>query len=422
MSRDYIRQAYRDGVPVTEIAAALGISCQAVKDRARRDPECPAHGSLLSENKPYPKNGKIGVDAHSKENIMRKATQADLDALREHCDQHGLPYDARRLWWHKTKEFSVSFYDESKVKEEQEYYATLLKDMKAHAPKYRKRKSDPKGEHLLVLPQADIHVGKWIGPEETGFEYNTKIAVDRAKDGTASMVAKARAFGVKSYAICIGNDILHTDDGKTTTSGTPQDTDGTWFHNFRAARDLYIAIIEEMALHADVHLIFVPSNHDWRTGFALSEVVAAHFQKHPNVHTLTTERHRKYLVFGNNLMMFSHGDGAKEKDLHWHLATEAAEVWSKTCHRYIYLGHLHHKIRKVAGHNTAQTEKDKIGFTEIDATVHARPNRDVCIEYVRSPSPADSWHDRNGYVNTPAMESYLHHERDGQVARFTQFF
>jgi hypothetical protein len=154
----------------------------------------------------------------------------------------------------------------------------------------------------------------------------------------------------------------------------------------------------------------------------LADAIAERFTYHPNVKNMITERHRKYLVYGRNLIMFSHGDGAKEKDLLHIIATEAGEVWHKCPWRYAYLGHLHHKMRKVQGQVTMQTEKDKIGITEIDTTVQALAGQDLNIEYVRSPSPADGWHDRNGYINRPAMEAFLHHEEMGQVGRFTQFF
>ena len=353
---------------------------------------------------------------------MNEPNAVQMASFEKHCQDNNLPFTMWRGFWHKTAEYSSFFVNKQAVEEDSRRFQQLIADIKKSAPKYKKRKVDPTGEHMLVLPQADIHIGKWASIAETGGAYNQQIAVERALAGTDSLVAKARLFGVKSFVVCVGNDILHTDNGKTTTSGTPQDNDGSWFENFRLARSLYVSIIEQLALYGDVYIVFVPSNHDWRSGFALSETVAAHFHNHPNVTALITERHRKYIVYGKNLLMFSHGDGSKEKDLHWHMATEAGKAWSQTHHRYVYLGHLHHKIRKVQGHQNAQQEKDRVGFTEIDVTVQADAGRDVSIEYVRSSSGADGWHDRNGYTSKPAMEAFLHHVTEGQCARFTHWF
>jgi hypothetical protein len=44
------------------------------------------------------------------------------------------------------------------------------------------------------------------------------------------------------------------------------------------------------------------------------------------------------------------------------------------------------------------------------------------IEYVRSPSAPDGWHDRNGYVNRQAVECFIYHPTLGQRARFTEWF
>ena len=354
--------------------------------------------------------------------MSREPTQAELSAFKVHCEANGLPFDNWRAFWHKTKEYSSLFANKAAEEEQRNYHEEMLADLRKLAPKYTKRKVDPTGEHMLVLPQADIHVGKWASVSETGYKYDMEIAVERARQGTDVLVAKGNLFGVKQYVVCLGNDAIHTENGKASTANTPQDNDGSWFANFRAAKDLYISIIEQLALHGDVLLVHIPSNHDWRTGYSLSEAVSERFHNHPNVTGMITERHRKYLVYGDNLLMFSHGDGAKEKDLHWHMATEAAEAWSATKFRYVYLGHLHHKIKKVAGHQTAQTEKDLIGVTELVAGTLATPGLDVNIEYVRSSSGPDGWHDRNGYTSKPATEAFIHHPTDGQVGRFTHFF
>jgi len=46
----------------------------------------------------------------------------------------------------------------------------------------------------------------------------------------------------------------------------------------------------------------------------------------------------------------------------------------------------------------------------------------VTVESLRSPSPADSWHHRNGYISTAAVEAFVHSKKHGQVARLTHNF
>jgi hypothetical protein len=39
-----------------------------------------------------------------------------------------------------------------------------------------------------------------------------------------------------------------------------------------------------------------------------------------------------------------------------------------------------------------------------------------------NPSPADSWHHRNGYINKAAVEGFIHSKTNGQIARLTHYF
>ena len=63
----------------------------------------------------------------------------------------------------------------------------------------------------------------------------------------------------------------------TTTSGTPQDTDGMWYDNFMMAKRLLVDIIERLLEVADVTVVFNPSNHDFTHGFMLLDSVSSWF-------------------------------------------------------------------------------------------------------------------------------------------------
>ena len=410
-----VKQCYEEAMKISDITKQYGISKSAINRIVSRH-------NLVHPNINNQLRAKIEVERPLTGGPPMKPTKQDLERFEQHCKDHDLPFHQWRGFWHKTKEFSSFFVNDEAVKQDKEFAEKLLKEIRQLTPKYRKRKTKPQGEHLLILPQADIHVGKWSEIAGVGSDYNPAIAIERARQGTAELLAKAKLHGVSNIVVCLGNDVLHTDNGKTTTKGTPQDTTGTWFHNFRMAKDLYISIIEELALHADVKLIHVPDNHAHQSSFALSDVVAERFYYHPNVTSVITERHRKYLVYGQNLIMFTHGDGAKEKDLHWHLATESKEAWAKTRFRYVYMGHIHHADKKIQGHNKAQTERDMIGYTEVRSNAVAEPDKDVNIQYVRSQSGSDLYHDIHGYTTPPAMEAHLHHPTLGKTCDFTHWF
>jgi hypothetical protein len=322
-----------------------------------------------------------------------------IKGIREQCKSHDLSIKDVPYGWVKSKESSLFFrnpkfgaMDDSTFKEE------LLHDIRTLSPKRKEINVSENGHsHLLVIDPADIHIGKLASSFETGDEYSVETAMARVILGIKGIVSKAQGFNIDKIAFMAGNDILHIDTPKrTTTSGTPQDTDGMWYDNFRKAFALYIAAIDYLSEIAPVFYIHNPSNHDFQSGFFLSQAVEAYFHNNKNVTFDCSMRHRKYFVYGENLIGTTHGDGAKVQDLPLLMAHESPD-WSSTKHRYIYTHHIHHKMAK-----------DYMG---------------VCVESLRSPSGSDGWHHRNGYQHAPkAIEGFIHHKEFGQVARLTHIF
>jgi len=283
--------------------------------------------------------------------------------------------------------------DELKILREQ-----IVNEVKAHAPTYRKiKRVENSRKRLLVFDPADLHIGKLASSFECGADYNSQIAVNRALDGCKGILNEVNYNNIDKVMFVIGNDILHVDTPhNTTTSGIRQDASGMWYDNFIMAKKLYVEIIEIFLDIADVHLVFNPSNHDYQTGFFLAQVIQSHFSKSNNITFDVSIAHRKYYTYYNNIIGTTHGDGAKTSDLPLLMAHETPD-WSKCKHKYFYTHHIHHK-----------QSKDYMG---------------VCVEALRSPSEADSWHSRNGYVHAPkAVEAFLHDKEHGQVARFSYIF
>jgi hypothetical protein len=290
----------------------------------------------------------------------------------------------------------------------------------------RPERAKPTGECLLVIDLADVHIGKLCVETETGTTYSRDIAVHRMVEGTRGLLRKSEGHGIGRILFVLGNDILHVDNSKgTTTSGTPQDTDGSYFQMYRDAVAAYVRTIEMCADVAPVDLIYCPSNHDWLSGWTLAQTVGVWFQNDKRVSASEynlSELHRKYFRFSDNIIGLTHGDGAKEADLYPLMVTEARAHISDCAHRYWYVHHFHHKNRKAQGVLSHKREKDHIGMTMLHSNVKAMEGDNIQIEYVRSPSAPDGWHHRNGFVNRQAVECFIHHPSDGQNARFTEWF
>tara|TARA_R100001463_G_scaffold9308_6_gene27871 strand:- start:1694 stop:2785 length:1092 start_codon:yes stop_codon:yes gene_type:complete len=286
---------------------------------------------------------------------------------------------------------------------ENQIFKKINSFIEEYSPAYTpiKRK---KGNHLLVINPADIHIGKYASELETGEKYDCETAVMRVLEGIEGLIEKAQGFNIDRVMFCIGNDVLHIDNVyNTTTKGTHQDTDGKWWEHYEIALMLYVKCIETLRQIAPVDVIHSMSNHDYQSGFHLAHTLKSWFRKAEDVEFDISVANRKYYAYGDNLIGLEHGDGAKMDKLPLLMAQERPEMWSKSKYRYWYLHHLHHKIK----HKWLDA-KDYIGVT---------------VEYMRSPSSADSWHSRKGFCGAyKACEAFVHDKQSGQVARLTHYF
>lgn len=365
---------------------------------------------MSKKNKPY-KNDKrnmLSKAVKSYHQVRVRVYEDEIETLNElrrirneAIDSGINPKDIKHGWI-KNKKSSLFFKNpnfDGALDKRSEFEENILNLVKEHRPSFegiKSRREDKKG-HLLVIDPADVHIGKLSSSFESGGDYNQQIAVNRVKEGVKGILDKSKGFFIDKILFVAGNDILHIDTPKrTTTSGTPQDTDGMWYENFIMAKRLYIDILTELSQIADVHFVYNPSNHDYASGFFLAQLIESYFENNVRITFDCSMAHRKYYTYHQNLIGTTHGDGAKFQDLPLLMAHESKN-WSETKHRYIYTHHVHHK-----------TAKDYLS---------------VCVESLRSPSEADSWHHRNGYEHAPkAIEGFIHSKKHGQIARLTHLF
>lgn len=343
------------------------------------------------------RNLRAWVNNEEKEFLKELRSKEKEETLEEFATRRGLNLDEISQVWHKGKYHSVKTKPKSKtymdVRDE------VIKEMNNHSPRYRSIiRKEQKDGHLLVLSPADIHIGKLASAFETSDEYTHEIAYNRVIEGVNGVIEKSKGFNIDKINLIIGNDILHIDTPRnTTTSGTNQDTSCMWYDAFKLARKLYVEVIEMLINVADVHVTFNPSNHDYMSGFMLADSLNSWFRKCKNISFDVAPTHRKYFRYHSNLIGSTHGDGAKHDKLPHLMAIEAKKEWSECKHYYIFTHHLHHK-----------TSKDYMN---------------VNVETLRSPSGTDSWHHRNGFEHSPkAIEGFIHHKEFGQVARITHIF
>ena len=215
---------------------------------------------------------------------------------------------------------------------------------------------------------------------------------------------------------------MHVDSpNNTTTSGTRQDVSMMWFDAFVEARRFYVEVLEYLVQIAPVHFVFTPSNHDYMSGFHLSQNIEAWFNKCGDITFDVSPAHRKYVQFGNSLIGLTHGDGAKEAELPDLMKIEAKEAYASSDFCYWYTHHIHHKDKSnYKGKQKVQLEKDYRDVKVINSGKSlAKIKNRTHVEYLRSANGTDSWHHVKGFQHTQnGIECFVHGLKEGQIGSF----
>lgn len=366
-------------------------------------------------------HGIISTERSLKGQDMREPTKDDLSRLRAICEERNLPFERWGIYWDKTKESSIAFYNKERADAEIANREEFLERISKSAPKV---KCQPLPSKTLGIPvNFDGHIGKHCELIRTGAEYTPEMAVRRILEGQGALYRMTKPFDVTDILIPMGNDIVHVDNNTHATSGgTPQDAYGSVESMMMLAVEMYIRTIEGFAKNHNVWLAHVHSNHDRVSGWSVSQWVAAYFRNHPRVKIHPSnldQRPMKYFIFGNDLIVFMHGE-SKQEEILGTIQQEVSLIGKPIRRIYVYIGHRHHKEINLRGQHTVKNkEKDHNGVTVIKAG--GQVDNRMHVEMVRSPSPADAYHILNGYNSLPAVEMFLHSEKS-QIARFTHWF
>lgn len=368
----------------------------------------------------------IDIASKKGDEYIEEETQETKKLLEEQCKINGVDPEHVPYYWAKSKTVSM-FVKRPEGPDMNKILEDFKKEAKLYSPVY-KRATYKNGEHCIVMAPHDLHIGKKAIASLHGVDYNNKTAVDKTRKGVSNLIKTASMMGIDSIVLSMGHDALHVDNSaNTTTRGTRQDATGMWDENFRDAKHLYIAVIEELALYAKVNLIYSPGNHDEHLGLALVDTIGSWFHNHDGVSTGYNDKsinsdHRKYIQYGNNLLGFTHGDKAKGLKLGSLMAHEQAKAWAESQYRMWFLGHLHHKIAEAyTPFGIVKGEKDEIGCSIIRPSTPIDPKMMVGAETIRSASPADKWHHDEGYISDAAIECFAIHPTRGKVANFIDY-
>lgn len=232
----------------------------------------------------------------------------------------------------------------------------IMDAVAAHLPNFKYkpfRASEKREDTVHVVGVSDLHYMKQCFDDNGNDTYNRDITVQVLNEANASLMAKALRFGKpQKFIIPAGTDNLHVDGiNHTTTAGTPQarQTTGDWELHIRNYVQIFMQMVEAYAKVAPVELVVMPGNHDYHTSRMLGVLLEMTYKKHPRI-TVTHKPSavRIYRQFGNNCLIFAHGEGEsiakQDRTIHAKYLAEARNqgVNLNSVENIVYYhGHVH---------------------------------------------------------------------------------
>ncbi len=207
-----------------------------------------------------------------------------------------------------------------------------------------------------------------------------------------ALLSRTSAFAFERVVFPIGNDFFHSDSKQgATTKGTPLDTDSRYHKTFLIGRRLLSEAIDRIRTVAPVTVVVVPGNHDALSAFHVGDSLACLYHNTPDVTVMNDPIPRKYIHYGQNLILFTHGDKGKKQNLPLLMATERPAQFGASRYREAHVGHTH-ELKMV----------EHMG-------VRVRVSPALC-------SP-DAWHSENHFVgNLRSAEALVWSRDEGNIS------
>lgn len=214
----------------------------------------------------------------------------------------------------------------------------------------------------------DVHINMLSWGEETGEDYDYKIALENIRRVLDKIERKIYNLPITKLYLCFLGDFLHTDNEQgTTTKGTLVDSDSRPKKMIIKSNEIVMEIIERLAI-VDTEVYWVEGNHSRNLEFAVFNAMPFIFKNYKHIKFDVRPIERKAFVFGENLVGLSHGEMNKQNEFLW-LQNEFREEWGKTSYAEQHSGHVHHESVQTKGgivkrSNPAFTGVSKYEFHE----------------------------------------------------------
>lgn len=273
---------------------------------------------------------------------------------------------------------------------------------KGKAPVRKNRKTD-NNDILFELDIFDAHVGMYADEKETRDEnYDCDIASKRMVEAAEGLALRSNR--PSKCVLVFGGDMMHSDNrsNQTEASGHVLDVD-TRYHRvvqylIKACREV-VDIVATIA--AEVEIVVLEGNHSWHSEVWLARVLEAYYSQCKNIKVITKSSPRKHMVWGDNLLVWTHGDKVAAQKWQMIIAAEFAKEWGITKYRHLKMGHVHHK--------------------KTIAPVMIDEQSGLVVEYLEALCATDAWHSGAGFIGSQkGASAFEYHKTKGLITRYYQ--
>lgn len=243
-------------------------------------------------------------------------------------------------------------------------------------------------DRLVVYPLGDPHIGMLAWANEVGESFDLRIAERELCECMAQLVDRSPASA--EAIVCNLGDFWHAQDARQVTpkSGAKLDVDGRTGKVGRVGLRIFRTLVDAaLKKHGRVKVRSIPGNHDPEACFWLPVYLRAVYENEPRVTVEEGFNPYQYDTFGNVLLGWAHGDGAKLEALGEIMATDEPEKWGAAKFRYWNTGHVHHWSQKEL--------------------------RGCVVDTHRTLAGRDAWHHHSGYRSGRALKAVTYHRLYG---------
>lgn len=247
---------------------------------------------------------------------------------------------------------------------------------------------------MCIYPMGDPHIGMFTWGEETGTDFDMKIA-ERNLCGAVDQLVASAPNAKRALLLNLG-DYFHGDNpqNRTTRSGHALDIDTRWAKVLRVGLRAFRRNIDRaLEKHEIVEVWSMIGNHDDCSSIMLSLALEQAYEREPRVLINTSPAKHQAMQFGQNMISSTHTDTCRMRDLIRIMACDWPEMWGATRYRYGYTGHVHH-----------------------DSAIEEPGAK---VESFRTLAPKDAYHSASKYRSGQDMKCITLHREYGEISRNT---